>query len=497
MGTMGRVVLGGLVVMIGAGVVLVRRPETSSILRRVALGSYAYAPVIDTRTGRTFIGGYDGRVYMLATGSGRLLRVVRVTGPWSEVMRVDERTGRVAVAGWLSSPSLVPASGSALVGVGVHLLDATDSSTRGTILIPQPRRQSMPSPWLAGPWIAADARSGHLFVFGNARPPMQLSTIDFGSGRLLHAVNIGTAPAMGSIVGGSPLAVDTRDERVFVSHLESNRLSILDATTGRLVRTMALNPASHFLRAAVTPANSVTVDEGRRRVFVGDPIGGTVATLDARSGRILRSVYVGPMWTAPVVGAPLGRGVVLRPGPRHVLDAGSGRILHAVSTAVRAPFDPIIDAKGGRVVVADRAGGTVEIFDGVSGAPRGDISLDGTVSSVAVDERMGHVFILSTGPLGKDSTPMGRGRFTVLDGVRGSVLRGFPIDASYGDIVVDAVARRVVVVGQGGLVRPATTGWEQLPSWARRLLPWLLQAHSAPGVQTLPASAIVLDATRL
>ena len=87
-------------------------------------------------------------------------------------------------------------------------------------------------------------------------------------------------------VGWSPaeLAVDGRTGRVFVANRDDNTVSVLVATSGAVLRTIAVGPRP----------SALAVDEQTGRVFVVDPFySGVISVLDATSGRIRRTVAGG------------------------------------------------------------------------------------------------------------------------------------------------------------------------------------------------------------
>jgi YVTN family beta-propeller protein len=143
------------------------------------------------------------------------------------------------------------------------------------------------------------------------------------------------------------LAVDVLTGRVFVTNVDSGSVSMLDARSGIVMRTVAVS---------AFPA-AVTVDEHANRAFVvawgpadssGRPIGpGGVSVLDARSGTLLRTISVGMRPRAVAVDEQIGRAFVVnervrRPcmaggsGYRGGCDAGS-RFSHRCRASIRSP----------------------------------------------------------------------------------------------------------------------------------------------------------------
>jgi YVTN family beta-propeller protein len=349
-----RLVMGLTLLLVLASVIVVRRPHASPVLATVTLGQDTFifediGVALDTRTGRAFIGSDDeGRVYVLDTIRGALLHTDTVVSsahrlPICHVIVLDEQTGRAFVCN----------------GGSVSMIDAAS----GRLL------SAIPLPGATGHWLAVDPRSRHLFVFSNSMPFEAVSVLDAGSGRLLRRLVLGEPSAQSiqstSLPNGiSPLAVDPRDARVFVGHFFSNRLSVLDARSGQLVRTVTvgLQPVGSTITV-----HGPIVDERTRRVFVGDADSGTVTTLDAVSGQIVRTVRVGPSLPALVVDTRTGRIVAFTARGVSVLDAMSGRLLHTTRLDLVALANPVVDERTGTVFALDFAHQGVDMFDGTRG----------------------------------------------------------------------------------------------------------------------------------
>jgi DNA-binding beta-propeller fold protein YncE len=276
------------------------------VQRTVHVGSLSLGIAVDEQVGRAFVVSYGsdsrtGRLSMLDTCSGAIVRTVTV-GLLPQGVAVDERTGRVFVAG-------------------------EDSSGVGNVAV-----------------------------------------LDAMSGRVLRTVAVGQAPG--------PMAVDQRTGRAFVINQNSDSVSVLDTHSGALVRTTNLG----------RDLFAVAVDEQTGRVFVANDIdlranggvsvpNGSVSILDATSGRLVRSVTVGMFPTAVAVDARSGRVVVASKGPVDsnlvplgngtvtVLDARSGAVLRTVAVGT-FPVAIAVDERAGRAFVVNARGTTVRISQG-------------------------------------------------------------------------------------------------------------------------------------
>src|ERR671933_2348903 len=107
----------------------------------------------------------------------------------------------------------------------------------------------------------------------------------------LGTVRLGQGPPAvpTSTVGRAPLAlaVDGQTRRVFVANFGSATVSMLDAGSGAVLATTAVVPYPDTLAIATTPG----------RVFVASSVSSMnpdrVNVLDARTGRLLRTVAAG------------------------------------------------------------------------------------------------------------------------------------------------------------------------------------------------------------
>jgi YVTN family beta-propeller protein len=107
-------------------------------------------------------------------------------------------------------------------------------------------------------------------------------------------------------VGAGPetLAVAAHEGRIFIVNGAGNTVSVLDAHTGTLLRTVSVGKAGWDRPQSFGGENpvDVVVDQRRGRVYVidgtpvagkGTDVRGSVSMLDARSGQVLRTITVG------------------------------------------------------------------------------------------------------------------------------------------------------------------------------------------------------------
>ncbi len=288
--------------------------------------------------------------------------------------------------------------------------------------------------------LAVDEAVGHVYVTASDGTTAWLRILDARKGRLLRTVSLGTAPRLGPVA----ITVDQRASRVLVVSAniydptgEAGSVSVLDARAGRLLRTVTLGE---------TPG-AVIVDERAGRAFIldhgtfasyGEPTGhGSVYVLETASGRLLRITSVGPTPIRIVDDPRAGRVIVLTPsataqngiplggGSVWTLDARSGLLVRATRMGGN-PAGLVVDRRAGHALVVTTAArghaAMVSVLDTRSGqllgrtmldihghvadfveAPsaRGDIFPQGGPAGMGVvDERHGRAFFVnSNGPV--------------------------------------------------------------------------------------------------
>lgn len=322
--------------------------------------------------------------------------------------------------------------------------------------------------------VAVDAQMGHTFILSATTiPPTEsgyVTMLDTASGRLLHTVAVGWDP--------TDIAIDERTKRVFVTDLEANMVSVLDAHTAAVLHTtpvgtlpphaaqrVALDTRSnHLFVAGVTgvsmldartgavlrtvtldPTDSgivgIAVDKQTGRVFVADYSHNSVSMLDARSGTVLRTVIVGAAPFQLLAATQAGRIFVLGKTSVSVLDARTGAIIRTSSvgldtTAVGVEEAALaIDDKTARVCVTNPRRGTVSVLNMHTGAVMHVVAV-GPAYFPVVDVRHQRVLVATAGHV------------RILDALTGRVLHTAG-DQSPVALVVSEQAGRVYVINQG------------------------------------------------
>lgn len=279
------------------GSVSVLDATTGSVLRTVTVGANPTVVTVDTTAGRAFVTNLYS-VSVLDARTGALVHTVTNSGGFTPVA-VDEQHGRAFATTYNTTLSGQPAFGENYVNV----LDTSSGRLRRQIPVPHgpyaaaidPRTGRLFTANIDGSVsivdihgrvrtvsvassaflnaVAVDGRTGRVFVTGYHDQTFQglVGVLDAHSGVVLRTMAVG-----GTAAG---VAVDGQTGRAFV--VSGPTVSMLDAQSGRLVRTLTI------------PANSVTVDERRGRVFVtaGD---GHLRMLDARSGALFPTTASSP-----------------------------------------------------------------------------------------------------------------------------------------------------------------------------------------------------------
>ncbi|HWE63099.1 MAG TPA: YncE family protein [Chloroflexota bacterium] len=426
------------------GLFSVLRVSTSPVLRTVTVGQFPWLAVVDPAQGRLFVANTnDGTMSVLNVRTGRLLHTTSVgiqAGQHIWNMAADAPSGHV------------------FVRTGDDVLTTLDARSGAVVrtLSLQPCSQG----------LAADTRLAHLFVGGCDHGIVQM--IDARSGRLVASINVGGQP--------KELAVDEQTGRVFVlggAPGAWNTISLLDAASGRVLRTFTLGADLCLCITTPLPGGPVFVDDDQKsQLYV----------LDATSGRLLRTVKIGMDIYD------------------HAVDAHTGRVF-----LVGAP-------PGASSGVAPYTGpGRLVVLDGRSGRVVRRLTLSAPPSAVALDARGQRLLLGLVGPTNANTgQPAGVGSVEVRDAHSLRVLRAIPAGIVPWTIVVDTLSDHAFVVnanivptGNNPSLYPQTSvmlpeeGWPATLRRLKRLAPWLPLHVSPPPGPSVNGSVTVLDLARV
>jgi YVTN family beta-propeller protein len=394
--------------------VLVLDTHTGALLSSVDVGTAAFTVVLDKRNGRIFVSAGNtgpGRVYMLDEKSGAVLRTVRV-GWFPSAMALDEHTGRLFVANAnISHPAGGPGTVSVLdvrsgqilrsVTVGqrpeavvvdqligrVFIMNAGSASV--TVLDAASGRVLQTAPVGLDPtMLAIDQRTERAFAFGRH----DVRVFDITRWWVMRTVAL--------TLGGSPIGIaDERAGRVLVANSGSKVVPVLDARTGALLYTL------HVSGGPAWP----TLDERSGRTYLIMGNNGTsnrLSVLETTTGRVLYTIPT-PPYAGVVVDSQAGRFFVVTTNTVGTYDTRHGRLVHALTFGPKplppwpdemiAPLFLVLAPRAGRAIVMDDITARVSVLDVHSGTILHTIHVGPQPVAALVDERAGHALVISLG----------------------------------------------------------------------------------------------------
>ncbi len=434
----------GLAVAAAAGGVLVAtllwRGQRGPILSQIPTGMM---------TGAIFNGvpmQANGRAYVI--DDGVIDSVVTMRGrssySWSgsssnQVLRViDTATGRLL---WRVTLNASVGAGQYVTDLATGRVFAIDPNGQQITVLDARQGAILASPsWptdsagvpLSGNFVRAaliDPRSGHVFVSidnsnstspGQPAPRQPVVMLDGRSGRVLRVLSFPPGPAststapygatLTSYASTLSLALDSRPGRLDIFDA-IGRVTVVDTASGRVVWSRRLRTA---IMGAVMDDRSgriVGFDASRnpqlsgRRVWRGSyAVAGSVVTIDAATGTVLRRVPGGIAWGSDkglALDEVTGRVFVANwlSNSVGVVDASTGRLLRTVALGA-PPLEIAADPSRRRVLVITNAGrafgssgSTIVVLDARDGAVLRTIPLGQPAYLLAVDGLTGHLVL--------------------------------------------------------------------------------------------------------
>ena len=325
--------------------------------------------------------------------------------------------------------------------------------------------------------LAVDERTRRVFAVGlgplngsyGPSGRATVSTLDAATGRIVRTTTIGT---MSGLPIPYSIAVDERTRRVFVANYSTaspltatqagftspGSVSVLDAATGKLLRTVHVGPGPLALAVAES-TNRVFVLNSNADVHYVTLGPSSVSVLDATTGTLLRTVPIPlargwPGGAGPYVAAVDERAerVVMANDDQQlvILDARTGAVLTATSRVIGCGL--AADAPHGRVIVQDALGRAsyADAIDLASGRvlyraylPKDAGPCPGR--TVAMNERTGQAWLLGF-PSQHDAEI--NGTVFVVDPLSGAILHAtdLPIRSIFGALALDTRTGRAFVV---------------------------------------------------
>lgn len=313
--------------------------------------------------------------------------------------------------------------------------------------------------------IAVDERNRRVFVLSSGLPgtpdsprypPAYLLTLDGTSGRLVSATSLVVRSA--SAYFDSVLVVDSRTNRVFSANGGTNRLSVLDATTGKLLHTIMF---PNHQSPDPSPVLPLGVDSRDGWVLVSAPDGPVV--VDEHTGKVVRPIRLpdGQGLDEGLVDGRRGRAILSVLGERdgepsyavETIDLATGKVIGAFGTD-QAGHLLALDEQTGRALVFQAAPrgaslpGYLSVMDDTTGSARGGFTLPGesdtAEAAATVNPVTGHALVVVA-----DDEFGGPTHLLVVDLHTGKKLRDIPIAGVPGyaqpSIVVDDPTHHVFV----------------------------------------------------
>jgi YVTN family beta-propeller protein len=214
---------------------------------------------------------------------------------------------------------------------------------------------------------------------------------------------------------------------------------MLDAVSGAVIHTTVVGGVP----------NQVAVDARTGRAFVLNDATNAVSVLDTTTGGVLRTLHPGVVHNLAMDEA-LGRVYVVGRLPDdasalYVLDAQSGGVRRAISTPLESWDTATVP--GGRVLVTNRGDGSVSLLDPAAAHTLRTLPLGIHPTAVAVDAADGRAFVIDNG----DRALATGGTVSILDTGDGRVVRTLHVGQDPAEVAVDARTSRIFVVyGRGG-----------------------------------------------
>jgi DNA-binding beta-propeller fold protein YncE len=243
--------------------------------------------------------------------------------------------------------------------------------------------------------LAVDERQEHVFVVNYGllytanthpsphAPPGSVSMLDAVTGRVLRTTMVGAYPG--------PIVVSARTGRAFVASagpLAASgastghaRVNVLDTATGTLVRAIPIGAA----------AGGLAVDEAAGYVYVLTDTG--VAVLDATTGRLLRSIR-GVIGSEIAVDPRAKRALVTGGSTLALLDLTTGTLLITATNADGAQA-PVVDTRTERAffLLGNFHNGLLRAVDARTGATLYDFPMTVESTAIAVGESLDRVYV--------------------------------------------------------------------------------------------------------
>lgn len=276
--------------------------------------------------------------------------------------------------------------------------------------------------------VAVDSRQGRIFIVNAGI----VQVFDTRTGARVYTARSGTAYLAG--MGGPAPAVDERAGRVFVPNLVDDTISVLDARSGRVVRVLYVGHRP----------DAIAVDDHTQRLLVASTADWTLTVLDVHTGRPLRTriLAVGDRPGQLAVDTRSGHAFVAGYGGQVVtLSARTGTPLRSVAPDhFHLIMGLAVNGPAGRVLGLVEAQPVIVLLNAGTGALVRAVTLGQNPDAIAVDAGTGRAFV----------SDAGAEAVYVLGTKRGRIRRVVRVGASP-LLAVDMRTHRVIVASAEGV----------------------------------------------
>lgn len=209
-----------------------------------------------------------------------------------------------------------------------------------------------------------------------------------------------TGVARGRVrVGGDPRgALVSRDgARVYVANSFSNTVSVIDARTLTTLATVAVGMRPHAL----------AFDATARHVYVANYGSDNVNVMDTQTHQVVATIPLAMNVTALVTDELARRVYVANASTDSLFVVEGGRVLKEIIVG-RHPIDVVHDTSNARLIVANRADGTLTLVDQATWSVRVTPPITHTLSTLALDVTRARLFADGVILDAKTLTPQGQ-----------------------------------------------------------------------------------------
>jgi YVTN family beta-propeller protein len=235
----------------------------------------------------------------------------------------------------------------------------------------------------------------------------------------------------GATAGGAPIAIGRSpaqvaagpDGRLYLTHPDTHQVSVVDGTTGALLRTMSV-PGQPF---------GLAVSADGAHLFVGDWAGNRVMRLSSETGALDGAVAVGKEPAALVLDRR-GMLYVADRESRQVSVVDTARMERVATVPVgEAPFALALNAGGDRLYVANVRSGDVSVIDTAALKTVATFAIGGMPYGVAVEPGGGRLLV----------TNQQGGTLVVVDAADGTRYATVPVGRYPEGVVIDGTSAYV------------------------------------------------------